>query len=223
MSFFEFLASEKATQDDAFRTASVEASREVNERFTAFASAYGEEGLGLITAEVEVVVQHIADRHGVGDRSAAITKAALLGLTNNPLLDERKHWSQEDWNAHYQGLADAQAENSPAYAPDSLVHRPGLDRRDPNEQVPRQLPIVRAASEPVPKMDKRKWTPKTVGPLKGVDDPKGPNPTKHLDRDAEEWTEDGKPIAGGSFKTKLEDIGEQRTEHYDLNRDKQKA
>lgn len=231
MSFFTFLASEKATSDESFRTASAEASREVNDRFSAFVSAYGDNGISLVSQEIETLVQGIADRHGVGDRSASIQKAALMGLTNNPLLDERKHWTQDDWNSHYQNL---QGQQYPEADPNALTPRPELNGLNPNQPAPQdahlqnprgQTPALFSAKEgtPVPKMDKRKWTPKTVGPLKGVDDPKGPNPTRHLDADAEEWTKDGKPIPGGANKTKPDQIGEHRTERYDLNRDKQKA
>jgi hypothetical protein len=61
-----------------------------------------------------------------------------------------------------------------------------------------------------PKIDKRKWTPQTVPFLDDVDDPDGPNPTKRKD-----IVEPIKP----DNSDKLEEIGEQRTEHQDVTQD----
>lgn len=270
MSFFDYLANETLTQEEALRTASTEAIQEVNARYADFVKAYGEDGIKLISSEVDELIQGIADRHGVSERSSSISKAAWFGLTHNPLLNDRNHWTEEDWQKHYEDLTGGEHRT---VDPNALIHRPGFDRRDPNDPAPRQLPILREAKNkyiekrgnewvilqkgtgkvlskhdseekaqasframemgmhegsksegtPSPKMDKRKWTPKTVGPLRGVDDPKGPNPTKHMDAEVEQWTKDGEPIPQATNKVKLDQIGEQRTEHYDLNKDKQKA
>lgn len=92
------------------------------------------------------------------------------------------------------------------------------------EEVPTEVPMAMAASvktaddglggagTAVPKMDKRKWTPKTVPALKGVDDSDGRHPTKRKDVvDPITQTPD-EP----DNKSKLTEIGEQVTEHQDV-------
>jgi hypothetical protein len=64
----------------------------------------------------------------------------------------------------------------------------------------------------VPKMDKRRWTPKTVPSLTGVDDPDGRHPTKRKDVvDPITQTPDEPDNKG-----ELKEIGEQVTEHQDV-------
>lgn len=63
---------------------------------------------------------------------------------------------------------------------------------------------------PVPKMDKRKWTPQSVGMPEGVDDADGPHPTRHQDILEPIKAENGH---------KLKDIGEQETERQDVAKD----
>jgi hypothetical protein len=66
---------------------------------------------------------------------------------------------------------------------------------------------------PEPTIDKRKWTPQTV-PFLDVDDEDGPNPTKRKD-----IVEPIKPTNGERFNpSKLEEIGEQQTEHQDVTK-----
>lgn len=234
MNFFEVLAHQKGQEDDALRTASMEISRETEAQFGAFASAYGDSGISLITPEVEQIAQRIAARHGIEDKTSVLVKTAIFGLQNNDLLGERKHWTPEEWSAHYQNLTGQQY---PHAHPESLEPRGHLNNLNPNQPAPeyadlqnprgeerKNLFAAKDANEgtPSPKMDKRKWTPKTVGPLKGVDDPKGPNPTKHMDVVVPHFKEDGTPLPQATDKTQLEDIGEHRTERYDLDRDKQK-
>jgi hypothetical protein len=67
-----------------------------------------------------------------------------------------------------------------------------------------------ADAGPVPKMDKRKWTPRTVGMPEGVDDPNGRHPTKHQDILDTERPKNA---------DKLTQIGEQVTEHQDVEED----
>jgi hypothetical protein len=68
---------------------------------------------------------------------------------------------------------------------------------------------------PEPTIDKRKWTPQTV-PFLDVDDEDGPNPTKRKD-----IVEPIKPTNGTDRFTpsKLEEIGEQQTEHQDVGKE----
>jgi hypothetical protein len=66
---------------------------------------------------------------------------------------------------------------------------------------------------PEPTIDKRKWTPQTV-PFLDVDEDDGPNPTKRKD-----IVEPIKPQNGPRFSpTKLDEIGEQQTEHQDVTK-----
>jgi hypothetical protein len=67
--------------------------------------------------------------------------------------------------------------------------------------------VKTADGGPVPKMDKRKWTPQTVPAIEGVDDPDGPHPTKRKDIVEAVRADNSKP---------LEEIGEQVTEHQDV-------
>ena len=83
----------------------------------------------------------------------------------------------------------------------------------PSEAIPMAMAAsIKTAETAVPKMDKRKWTPKSVPELK-ADDADGRNPTKRKDVTApikitqgDAW---GEP---GEFK----EIGEQVTEHQDV-------
>lgn len=88
------------------------------------------------------------------------------------------------------------------------------------EGVSEEIPMAMAASTKtadsvaVPKMDKRKWTPKTVPhdqPLK-ADDPDGKNPTRRKDV-IDPITQ--KPDSPDN-KGELKEIGEQVTEHQDV-------
>jgi hypothetical protein len=67
---------------------------------------------------------------------------------------------------------------------------------------------------PEPTINKKPWTPQSV-PFLDVDDKDGPNPTKHID-----IVEPIKPSNGGDRfnPSKLEDIGEQVTEHQDVTK-----
>lgn len=65
-------------------------------------------------------------------------------------------------------------------------------------------------STPSPKMDKRKWTPKTVPFLDNVDDPDGPHPTRHKDIIEPAIVDN----AG-----ELSEIGESVTERQDVTKD----
>lgn len=79
---------------------------------------------------------------------------------------------------------------------DGLAESDSLDSPEPSAigegvaETEGQIPMSMAAKtaspttglgEPSPKMDKRKWTPKTVPALTGVDDPDGKHPTKRKD------------------------------------------
>lgn len=66
----------------------------------------------------------------------------------------------------------------------------------------------------VPKMDKRKWTPKTVPALKGVDDPDGRNPSKRKDVVEPITQTPDEP----DNKSKLTEIGEAVTERQDVTK-----
>lgn len=70
--------------------------------------------------------------------------------------------------------------------------------------------VKQADGGPVPVMDKRKWTPQTVPFLDDVDDPNGPNPSKHKD-----IVEPIKPANAD----KLTEIGEQVTERQDVGKE----
>lgn len=81
----------------------------------------------------------------------------------------------------------------------------------PDAEIPMSMAAKTADKDttglggPVPKMDKSKWSPK--GPPQGVDDPKGPHPTVHQDI--------VEPVKATN-KGKLDQIGEQVTEHQDV-------
>lgn len=229
MSFFEFLAQEKRDQDEGFKTASAEASQEAEDRYGSLLGAYGPNGFGLVKDDFLSMISSIALAHGVQDRVEAIQKAAFWGLTNPLMPDDRRHWTQDQWDQHFHNLGEQRVEHGPVtHLPESPINefaipRPGLDHLDPNDYLngpPRQLPAVipRAAAKsddgggPVPKMDKRLWTPKNVKPIK-ADDPKGKNPSKMVDPSV--------PVIKRNAD-ELEDIGEATTERYDLNKDKQK-
>lgn len=108
---------------------------------------------------------------------------------------------------------------------DGLAETDSLDAPEHNEPsavgegVEEAIPMAMAASTKtaetaVPKMDKRKWTPKTVPhdqPLK-ADDPDGRNPTKRKDV-IDPITQ--KPDSPDN-KGELKEIGEQVTEHQDV-------
>lgn len=78
----------------------------------------------------------------------------------------------------------------------------------------RNASIKMADAGPVPKMDKRKWTPKTVPALTGVDDPNGKHPTKRKDV-VEPITQ--KPDSPDN-KSELKEIGEATTERQDVTK-----
>lgn len=63
---------------------------------------------------------------------------------------------------------------------------------------------------PEPVINKERWTPQSVPALEGVDDADGPNPTKRKDI--------VEPIKAENAD-KLEEIGEQQTEHQELSED----
>lgn len=96
-----------------------------------------------------------------------------------------------------------------------VIDFPAAEVEAPVEEAPMSMAAKTADSDnalglggPEPVIDKRKWTPETV-PFLDIDEKDGPHPTKHKD-----IVEPIKPINAD----KIDEIGEQVTEHQDVEK-----
>lgn len=124
-----------------------------------------------------------------------------------PEVKEIEPADEPEPEAFVDGLAETDTTDSPEPSEPSAVGE-GV------EEVPMSM-AAKTAAEPSPKMDKRKWTPKTVPHELSVDDSDGPHPTKR--KDAVE------PIEiqnnDGLYHTEsLKEVGEAVTERQDVDK-----
>lgn len=89
-----------------------------------------------------------------------------------------------------------------------VIPFPQQDAAEPVAEAPMSMAASTKTADggPVPKMDKRKWTPQTVKEI-DVDDADGPNPTKRKDI---------VEVVRADNSGDLEEIGEHRTERQDV-------